>query len=53
MPQIFAMNEIPNDMVSVLGGGHVKEDQKVVLRLEQPIPGVAEVSDQTEEFIEV
>jgi hypothetical protein len=47
------MSEIPNEMASVLGGGNVKEDQKVVLRLEQKIDGVAEVSDQTEEFIEV
>jgi hypothetical protein len=47
------MSEIPSEMVSILGGGHVKEDQKVVFRLEQRVDGVAEVSDQTDELIEV
>jgi hypothetical protein len=36
-------------MASVLGGGHVKEEQKYVFRLEETIFGVAEVSNQTDE----
>jgi hypothetical protein len=40
-------------MASVLGGGHIKEEQKKVYRLEEPIFGVAEVSNQTDEYMEV
>jgi hypothetical protein len=47
------MSEIPNETASIFGGGHVKEDEKVVLRLEQPINGVADVSDQIYECLEV
>jgi hypothetical protein len=36
-------------MASVLGGGHVKEEEKKVFRLEEPILGVAGVSSQTDE----
>jgi hypothetical protein len=42
-------DNIPIEVVSILGGGHVKENQEEVLRLEQPIFGVAEVSDQKDE----